>query len=102
MKSKLGVAVAVVAVVLGLLIYSAVNQTAKAVVTVEELLGSGNVRNHIRLGARVGQQPIEYITQPERKVSFSVHDISKGGTEIPVVYFGALPDTLKTGMDVIL
>ena len=95
-------AIAVVAVTLALLIYSAVTATAKSVVTVEELTSEKQSRRNIRLGARVASGEIKQTAEPERNVSFSVRDIPEGGPSIPVVYKGIMPDTLKVGRDVIL
>jgi cytochrome c-type biogenesis protein CcmE len=102
MNSKFIAAIVVVVAVLSVLIYSASTATAKAVVTVEELLEEGNGRARVRLGARVADQDIEYRSEPERQVSFLVKDIQGKGSTVPVVYYGAMPDTLKTGRDVIL
>lgn len=102
MKNRFVVAVVIVVGVLGLLIYSAVNATAKSVVTVHELLEKGAVGS-VRLGARVAEGEITQRSEPTRQVSFYVRDIS--GTEdrrIKVSYDGFLPDTLKVGRDVIL
>jgi cytochrome c-type biogenesis protein CcmE len=107
MNAKFFSAIAAVAVVLSVLIYSAVNTSAKAVVTVNELLSEGESRPRIRLGARVTDDEISYQSQPTREVRFTVRDIQggdiqSGDAKIPVVYQGVMPDTLKNGRDVIL
>lgn len=102
MNAKFISAILVVASVLTVLIYSAVSESAKAVVTVEELVEEGSERARIRLGARVSEEEIMYTSQPQRTVSFTVRDIEGEGNLVPVVYEGAMPDTLKNGRDVIL
>ncbi|MCB0323707.1 MAG: cytochrome c maturation protein CcmE [Bdellovibrionales bacterium] len=102
MNARFLFAIGVVVAVLATLIYSASSSTAKAVVTVDELLQSGAIPNAVRLGARVSEGGIEYRTQPNREVRFAVHDIPKGTGVVSVVYEGAMPDTLKIGRDVIL
>jgi len=103
MSAKFLITIFVVAVSIGGLIYSAINNTAKAVVTVEELVESGVDRGPVQLGARVSKDSqIISSSKPERTVKFQVQDISGAGSVIPVVYKGSMPDTLKPGRDVIL
>ncbi len=102
MNSKFVLAIVVVASVLTVLIYSAVTESAKAVVTVDELVAEAAERSRIRLGARVSDEDIEYQSTPRRVVKFTVRDIKGEGKLVPVVYEGAMPDTLKNGRDVIL
>lgn len=86
------------------LIYASVAETARAVVTVKELVARGEPQNKIRLGARVSDGKISYQTEPEFKLSFKVRDpgASEESPEIGVTYLGIMPDTLKNGRDVIL
>lgn len=108
-------AIGVIVLAVGILVVSAVSSSAKAVVTVNELISAGTGRENIRLGARVTSDPIQSsggVEHPE--VRFSVKDITKkeeGGSEgsvtsavrsLPVVYDGLQPDTLKAERDVIL
>ena len=103
MNRRFILAIVVVVSALSALIYSAVTDTAKSVVTVEELRAESSHRENIRLGARVATGDILQLTEPERTVKFNVRDItSKDETSIPVVYHGVMPDTLKVGRDVIL
>ena len=77
--------------------------TAKAVVTVQELLTEAGTRNRIRLGARVASEEIRYRSSPDRQVLFSVRDIEGSDQQtVPVIFAGNMPDTLKRGRDVIL
>jgi len=103
MKNRFALAIVVVVGALAILIYGAVNATAKSVVTVSELLSKGQSNGSVRLGARVAEGAIAQESEPVRRVSFFVRDIS--GPEdkrIKVTYEGFLPDTLKVGRDVIL
>ena len=118
MSSRLIIAVVVVVLAVGALIYSAATSTAKAVVTVHELMASGTSRENVRVGARVAPGTIEKKGGEPPEVSFSVRDISReeakgedsaGGTAagtagplLPVRYRGLIPDTLKADRDVIL
>ena len=96
-------ALAIVALTVAALIYSAVNATAKSVVTVNELRSAGEPRSNIRLGARVAEGAIEQIREPKRAIRFQVRDITGSNAEqISVQYEGIMPDTLKVGRDVIL
>ena len=101
----------ILAVVLALafLINSAISNAAKKVMTVSQLVASSDVRNNIRLGARVSDSEIDYQTKPDFRLKFAVRDIHRekgevviGGDELAVVYHGIMPDTLKNGRDVIL
>ncbi|MFN8388846.1 MAG: cytochrome c maturation protein CcmE [Bdellovibrionota bacterium] len=100
---RFGIAILVVCLTVGLLIYSAVTATAKSVVTVHELMAAGDAKSNIRLGARVADAPIDYDQDTVRKLHFVVRDIPEPHTEeLPVVYAGTMPDMLKAGRDVIL
>lgn len=106
---KLIIPIALSVAVLAFLINSAVEESAKKVLTVADLLqqekeseGVISLRR-IRLGARVASDQISVTTQPERKVSFPVMDMHQPEAgSIPVVYLGSMPDTLREGRDVIL
>lgn len=93
-----------IASALTVLIYASVAETARAVVTVQELVSAGKAQKKIRLGARVSDAKISYQTEPEFKLSFRVRDpgASENSAEIGVSYLGIMPDTLKNGRDVIL
>ena len=102
MNARFAVAVGVVSIAVGMLVYTAVRQTAKPVVTVHELVNEHRTRSNVRLGARVAERP---ISVEQGTVLFSVHDISKdlpAEKLISIAYVGALPDTLRSGRDVIL
>lgn len=103
MNAKFLLSILVVACSITALIYTAVRDTAKAVVTVAELRSESVDRPRIRLGARVFGPEIKVTSEPERTVQFSVTDPGTAGEQtIPVIYHGAMPDTLQVGRDVIL
>ncbi|MCB0358724.1 MAG: cytochrome c maturation protein CcmE [Bdellovibrionales bacterium] len=102
MVSRFVLLVLVVLGGIGALMYSAVNTTARAVVTVQELRAQGGPVANVQLGGRVTDSPIDYQTTPEFLLRFTVKDIPDGEHAIPVVYHGIMPDTLQNGRDVIL
>jgi len=101
-NTRLFFAVGAVAILISVLIYTATSNTAKAVVTVDQLVGGSTARNKIRLGARVTEDPIVYATQPEFLLRFTVRDIQQPLEKIDAVYHGIMPDTFQAGRDVIL
>ena len=101
-NKRLFFAISIVGILIGVLIYSAASNTAKAVVTVDELVAGTTARSKIRLGARVTEDPISYSTKPEFLLSFSVRDIQHPQEKIAAVYHGMMPDTFQAGRDVIL
>ncbi len=102
MTNRFFVAIFVVVASLVFLVYTAIGNTAKAVVTVNDLLKEKVPVPNIRLGARVSESDIEYQTKPGFFLRFLVHDIVAAGESLPVVYRNMKPDTLKAGRDVIL
>lgn len=102
MNARFTIAILVVVAALLVLVSSAVKESSKPVVTVDELVQSRTPRSHLRLGARVADSEIRYETQPAFKLFFTVADIAKIGETLPVVYAGIRPDTFQPGRDVIL
>lgn len=102
MYNRFVIAVFVVVIATTALVLSAVENSAKAVLTVQELVHSPHQRQGIRVGARVTDEEISYQTDPKFLLEFSVQDIAQGGKSLPVRYEGIMPDTLKAGRDVIL
>lgn len=96
------VAIFVVVLVIAGLIYSAVSANAKSVVTVNELVTAGVGSVDVRLGARVSEEKIDFTSTPEPKLTFFVKDIVNPLAALTVVYYGMMPDTLKSGRDVIV
>lgn len=93
------------------LVAAAVSTSAVPIETVDQLLhpaaGSAlpSAGKGIRIGARVAEGQIDYTTSPTPprfKLAFKVRDIVVPASQINVVYYGIMPDTLKAGRDVIL
>jgi cytochrome c-type biogenesis protein CcmE len=79
--------------------------SSKEVVTVRYLLESASPKKSIRLGARVANDQISYVTSPAFKLDFVVKDPADHNPQpstIAVHYQGIMPDTLKAERDVIL
>lgn len=106
MNFRFFIALLVVFLGLSALVYAGVSGTKQSVVTVHELLESGSGRRNVRLGARVTEDPIDYRTNPDFLLQFSVRDIEQDKPEaagsIPVEYHQMMPNTLQAGRDVIL
>lgn len=102
MYNRFFIAVIVVVIAVSVLVLSAVENSAKAVLTVDELVHNPQQRIGIRVGARVTDEKISYRTNPSFLLEFFVRDIAQGGKSLPVRYEGIMPDTLKAGRDVIL
>jgi cytochrome c-type biogenesis protein CcmE len=102
MNKKFVAAVCVVVVTVVLLMIAAVTDTAKAVTTVESLVASAEANRNLRLGARVADKPISNITDPTFQVHFFVHGKDAPEHDLPIVYHGVMPETLRAGRDVIL
>lgn len=105
-------ALIVISLAVGYLLISAVESSAKAVVTVSQLRREGT-RNGVRLGARVADVPFKYRTEPNFQLAFTVEDpgmgaqaVSKAGDTdralLKAEYLGVKPDTFAVGRDVIL
>jgi len=101
--TKFYVAFVVVSLTLALMIYSASTESAKAVMTVQELAETKSALSRIRLAARVTEDAVDYKTSPSFRLLFKVRDIKDPtGKTVPVLYHGIMPDTLAAGRDVIL
>ncbi len=91
--------------VITLLVYSAVQESSKKVLTVAELVEQNLDQSRIRLGAKVSSPDIQIKGGTTKTISFLVKDPAKTGEndpQIKVVYHGLMPDTLKDTRDVIL
>lgn len=104
MRNKFLVAVIVVTLGLTALVYGAAKESKKPVVTIETLTKEGRPRKNVRVGARVADLPFDYKTTPTLELNFKVRDPGDQAGEhlVGVTYNGPLPETLKSGRDVIL
>ena len=98
------VAVVVVTISMCALVYGAAKESKKPVVTVASLVSQGRPRTNVRVGARVAEIPFDYKTSPKLELNFSVRDQAdeRGEHLVLVTYYGPLPETLKSGRDVII
>lgn len=119
---KIAIPLIIVISLIAFLIFSAVEESSKQVLTVKILKEEAQTRKRIRLGARVSNKQIQVRPMNEEnaknQVEFYVVDPTKveeqslpqnvsqtdyrNLDEIKVVYNGLMPDTLKEGRDVIL
>jgi cytochrome c-type biogenesis protein CcmE len=98
------IGIALVAAIL--LIVNGVKNTASLVFVPSQMLTSATSSSNlsrIRLAGRVSTQPIDYKTEPNIELRFTVDDPPGYSTgSIPVVYHGLKPDMFQSGRDVII
>ncbi len=102
MNKRFVISIVVVVIALWVLISAAVKESAKAVVTVEELSTTEGARKNIRLGAKVADGEIKYQTSPTYRLEFQVTGLQDVEHKVPVIFDGLRPDTFQVGRDVIL
>ena len=101
-RSKFIIGIAAIAVSVGLLVYTAVDQTKMYMLTVAEYLGAKSAYSGttLRIAGRVQEGSIEW-TEETRQLRFALDDITDEGT-VEVEYTGLLPDMFSEGRDVIV
>ena len=99
-RKKYIFAVIVVAVAIGVLAYIGTSQFAIYYVTVGEFIEDGEslYGQHIRVAGYVADESVSWDTD-NFTLSFTLVD---GEASLPVVYKGVVPDTFKTGNDVVV
>jgi cytochrome c-type biogenesis protein CcmE len=101
---KIFISLVVVFIVIGgALVYRATQSTSSLVLSPTEVLEKGVSRDlkRIRVGGRV-VDPIQYQTEPQMILSFSVKNPAGGEGIVPVVYRGLKPDMFAAGRDVLI
>lgn len=101
---KVFISLVVVFIVLGgALVYQATQDTSALVLAPSEVLTKGAARDlkRIRVGGRV-VEPIQYQTDPQMILTFSVKNPAGGEEIVPVVYRGLKPDMFAAGRDVLI
>jgi cytochrome c-type biogenesis protein CcmE len=101
---KVFISLVVVFIVLGgALVYQATQDTSSLVLAPSEVLTKGASRDlkRIRVGGRV-VDPIQYQTNPQMILTFSVKNPAGGEETVPVVYQGLKPDMFAAGRDVLI
>lgn len=106
MNRKFYILIGVALVVAILLIVNGVKSTASLVFVPSEMISqsskSGNL-SRIRLAGRVSDKPIDYKTEPNIELRFTVEDPpGYASGALPVVYRGLKPDMFQSGRDVII
>jgi cytochrome c-type biogenesis protein CcmE len=101
---KVFISLVVVFIVIGgALVYQATQSTSALVLSPSEVLTKGASRDlkRIRVGGRV-VDPIQYQTEPQMILSFTVKNPGGGEGTVPVVYRGLKPDMFAAGRDVLI
>jgi cytochrome c-type biogenesis protein CcmE len=101
---KVFISLVVVFIVLGgALVYQATQDTSSLVLSPSEVLAKGTSRDlkRIRVGGRI-VDPIQYQTNPQMILTFSVKNPAGGEETVPVVYHGLKPDMFAAGRDVLI
>lgn len=101
---KVFISLVVLFIVLGgALVYQATQGTSSLVLTPSEVLTKGASRDlkRIRVGGRVAD-PIQYQTDPQMVLTFSVKNPAGGEGTVPVVYRGLKPDMFAAERDVLI
>lgn len=94
--------IAVLAVsVIGYLVYTGLRDTMVYYLTLDELMEQGSQASNggVRVGGKVLEGSVVWDAK-DLKLRFTVGE--DGGTTLPVVYQGVVPDSFKQGRDVII
>jgi len=109
MNSKFITLLFAAVVIAGLMVFQATKSSSAKVLEVSDLLGHADdpALKRIRVGGRVVDLPIEYLTEPVIKLTFRISKpgVTEAPTEantVPVVYEGLKPDMFAAGRDVII
>lgn len=96
-------------IIAGLMVFQATKDSSATVLVATDLIQHGTLTsmNRIRVGGRVADLPIDYVTEPKIRLSFRILDPGKDipateASTIPVVYEGLKPDMFAAGRDVII
>jgi cytochrome c-type biogenesis protein CcmE len=89
----------------GLMIFQATKSGAALMLQPSELVAKGPDASvpRLRVAGRVAQKDIQYVTDPEIRLSFEVEDPKHPERgSVPVVYLGVRPDLFTHGRDVLI
>lgn len=91
-----------IAISVGLLVYTAVDQTKMYMLTVAEYLSAKSAYSGqtLRIAGRVREDSMRW-TEETRELKFTLDDITNEGS-VDVQYVGLLPDMFSEGRDVIV
>ncbi len=98
------VLVAGMAAVAIFLVFQATRESSSVVLRPTDLVGIevGRELHRIRVGGKVADAPIEYATEPQMILKFTLTDANDFSALVPVVYEGLKPDMFTAGRDVII
>ena len=101
-RIKFGIAIALIAASVGVLVYTAVDQTKMYMLTVGEFLGAKTAYSGttVRIAGRVRPGSMNWNADT-RDLRFTLDDITGQGA-LDVHYSGILPDMFSEGRDVIV
>lgn len=97
-KKKFLIGGLIVVLAMGYLGFVGFQRSATYYYSVSEFLGQGSVAysGNVKVNGQVSPGSVE---QAGRTLRFT---LTEGGQSLPVVYQGAVPDTFKTGVDVVI
>jgi cytochrome c-type biogenesis protein CcmE len=101
-RFKFVVGISLIAISVGLLVYTAVDQTKMYMLTVAEYLSAKSAYSGqtLRIAGRVREDSMLW-TEETRELKFTLDDITNEGS-VDVQYVGLLPDMFSEGRDVIV
>ena len=101
-RFKFVIGISLIAISVGLLVYTAVDQTKMYMLTVAEYLSAKSAYSGqtLRIAGRVREDSMLW-TEETRELKFTLDDISNEGS-VDVQYVGLLPDMFSEGRDVIV
>ena len=101
-KKKFLIGGLIIFLAIGYLAYAGFESSATYYYTVSELTGQGGIADseNVKVNGRVMAGSVEQDTE-ERILTFIIVDV-EGEKSLPVVYQGVVPDTFKTGNDVVV
>jgi cytochrome c-type biogenesis protein CcmE len=101
-RLKFIIGISLIAVSVGLLVYTAVDQTKMYMLTVAEYLSAKTAYSGqtLRIAGRVRDDSMQW-TEETRELKFTLDDITNEGS-VDIQYVGLLPDMFSEGRDVIV
>ncbi len=99
---KFLIGIGVILTTIGVLVFTAVDQTKMYMVTVAEYLAATDsyAGTTVRIAGRVAEDSMKWSTDT-RRLAFTLNDIAADGS-VDVEYTGLLPDMFAEGRDVIV
>jgi len=100
---KFAAGIAVILVTVGVLVWTAVDQTKMYMITVPEFLGAGEAyaNSTVRIAGKVAPGSMQW-NAASRDLEFTIVDMGGQPGELRVHYNGLLPDMFAEGRDVVV